>query len=67
MVPAATTYAVAYRPSRQSTGDQIEIGAHPLTLGQLLPELPLALRNAGVVPIDLEETYTEARERSRTG
>ena len=66
MVPAATTYAVAYRPSRQSTGDQIEIWARPLTLGQTLPELPLALRNAGVVPVNLEETYTEARQRSRT-
>ncbi len=67
IVPAATTYAVAYRPSRQSTGDQIEVWARPLTLGQPLPELPLALRNAGVVPIHLEETYSEARERSRTG
>ena len=67
LVPAATTYAVAYRPSRQSTGDQIEIWARPLTLGQPLPELPLALRNAGVVPVHLEETYSEARERSRTG
>jgi hypothetical protein len=37
----------------------------PLALGQALPELPLALRNAGVVPVHLEETYTEARQRSR--
>jgi hypothetical protein len=33
--------------------------------GQALPELPLALRNAGVVPVHLEATYTEARQRSR--
>ena len=32
-----------------------------------LPELPLALRNAGVAPVDLEATYGEARERSRLG
>ncbi len=65
MAPRTTTYAVAYRPARRTAGDQIEIWAHPLTLGQSLPELPLALRNAGVVPVHLEETYTEARQRSR--
>jgi hypothetical protein len=30
-----------------------------------LPVLLLAPRDAGVVPVDLEETYSEARERSR--
>ena len=65
LAPAATTYAVAYRPSRQSTGDQIEVWPRLLALGEPLPELPLALRNAGVVPVDLETTYSEARERSR--
>jgi hypothetical protein len=65
MTPAATTYAVAYRPSRQPAGDQIEIWPTTLTLGQSLPLLPLALRNAGVVPVDLETTYTEACQRSR--
>jgi len=59
------TYAVAYRPSRQSSGDQLELWPKSLRLGQSLPVLPLALRNAGTVPVDLEETYTEARERSR--
>jgi hypothetical protein len=62
-----TTYAVAYRPSRQPSGDRIELWPRPLALGQPLPVLPLALRNAGVVPVDLEETYTEARQRSRLG
>lgn len=63
--PAATTYAAAYRPSRQPTGDQIEVWPAPLSLGASLPTLPLALRNAGVVPVDLEETYNEACRRSR--
>jgi hypothetical protein len=63
--PSTPTYAVAYRPSRQPTGDQIELWLKPLQLGQPLPVLPLALRNAGSVPVDLEETYSEARERSR--
>jgi hypothetical protein len=64
---STTTYAVAYRPSRQQSGDQIEVWPRPLLLGQPLPVLPLALRNAGMVPVDLEETYSEARERSRLG
>ncbi|HJT35331.1 MAG TPA: DUF4058 family protein [Pirellulales bacterium] len=63
--PSASTYVVAYRPSRQSTGDQIELWPTRLAVGDSLPVLPLALRNAGVVPVDLEETYTEACHRSR--
>ena len=65
ITPAAATYTAAYRPSRQPAGDQIEIWPSPLTLGQSLPVLPLALRNAGVVPVDLETTYTETCQRSR--
>ncbi len=67
MTPAVQTYAVTYRPSRQPSGDQIEIWPAPLTLGQPLPVLLLALRNAGVVPVDLETTYMEACQRSRLG
>jgi Protein of unknown function (DUF4058) len=67
LAPTTPTYAVAYRPSRQSSGDQIEMWPRSLPLDQPLPTLPLALRNAGVVPVDLEETYGEARERSRLG
>jgi hypothetical protein len=62
---SATTYAVAYRPSRQPSGDQIEVWPQPLSLGQPLPVLPLALRNAATVPVDLDGTYTEACHRSR--
>jgi hypothetical protein len=66
LLPASTTtYAVAYRPSRQPSGDQVELWPHPLLLGQPLPLLPLGMRNAGSIPIDLEETYSEARQRSR--
>jgi Protein of unknown function (DUF4058) len=63
--PAAALYAVAYRPSRQVSGDQIEIWPVPLAVGQPLPVLPLALRNAGVVPVDFEVTYREACRNSR--
>lgn len=62
---SVTTYAVAYRPSRQPSGDQIEVWPEPLGLGQPLPVLPLALRNAGIIPVDLEATYNEARGRSK--
>jgi hypothetical protein len=65
LAAAATTYAAAYRPSRQPNGDQIEVWPRPLTLGQPLPVLPLALRNAATVPVDLEETYHETCLRSR--
>jgi hypothetical protein len=60
-----TIYSVAYRPSRQTGGDQIELWPVPLAVGQPLPVLPLALRNANVVPVDLETTYREACRRSR--
>lgn len=62
---AITTYAVAYRPSRQPSGDQIEIWPKTLSLGDSLPTLPLGLRNAGVVRVDLDETYSEACRRSK--
>ncbi len=56
ITPAATTYAVAYRPSRRSSGDQRELWPTPLVVGQPLPVLPLTLRNADIVPVDLETT-----------
>jgi Protein of unknown function (DUF4058) len=67
LAPTAATCAVAYRPSRQPTGDQIELWPRHLQIGEAFPVMPLALRNAGVVPVDLEETYSEACTRSRVG
>jgi len=63
--PSVATYAVAYRPTRQESGDRIEIWPRTLNLEQCLPVLPLGLRNANVIPVDLESTYMEARRRSR--
>ena len=64
--PASQLYAVAYRPVRRKTaGDQIDLWPLALTLGQPLPTMPLALRGGPTVPLDLEATYTEARQRSR--
>jgi hypothetical protein len=58
-------YAVAYRPSRRDSGGQIEIWLFPLTLGQPLPTVPLALRGVATLPLDLEATYTATCEDSR--
>lgn len=63
--PGMKTYAVAYRPSRRAQGDQIEVWPVELRLGEPLPSLPLALWNAGVVPLGLEAIYSQACHRSR--
>ena len=60
-----SVYAAAYRPTRPPEGDRVELWPVPLVVGQPLPVLPLALRGAAAVPMDLEATYTEARRRSR--
>lgn len=58
-------YAVAYGPVRRGEVNQIDVWPSSLTLGESLPLLPLVLRGFGAVPLDLEATYTDARERSR--
>lgn len=63
--PDQTTYAVAYRAARHADGDQIEVWPAMLAVGEPLPILPLALLNANSVPVDFEETYSQACERSR--
>ena len=56
-------YAGAYHPARRKEGDQMNVWPTTLTLAQPLPIMPLALRNFGCVPLALETTYTEARQR----
>jgi hypothetical protein len=58
-------YSVAYRPARREAGDRIEMWLAPLTLGQPLPILPLALRGVATVPVDLETTYVVTCQDSR--
>jgi hypothetical protein len=58
-------YAVAYRPARRNEINEIEMWPSPLTISGTLPLLPLALRRTGFIPVDLEATYTDARQRSR--
>ena len=57
--------AVAYRPARRQEVNLLDVWPQALAVGRTLPVLPLALRGGAVVPVDLEMTYTEARQRSR--
>jgi hypothetical protein len=61
----AHLYATAYRPARRDGRNEIDIWAVPLSVGETLPMLPLALRTGPSVPLDLEVTYTDARQRGR--
>jgi hypothetical protein len=57
--------ALAYRPAHRGGQDQVDAWAVALRVGGALPVLPLALRGAGPVPLDLEATYSETRQRCR--
>jgi hypothetical protein len=61
----AFLYAVAYRPARRQERNEIDLWLVPLTVAGNFPLLPLALKRARAVPLDLEATYTDARQRSR--
>jgi len=65
MVGDAALYAVAYRPVRRNEMDQIDVWPITLSIGGVLPVLPLALRGGSPVPLDLEASYEDARGRSR--
>jgi hypothetical protein len=58
-------YAVAYRPFRRPAEESIHTWPVELRVGDPLPTLPLALDKGMVVPLDLEASYTEARQRLR--
>ncbi len=58
-------YAVAYRPIVRDGAQQVEVWPSALALGQPLPTVPLALNAELCLPINLEETYTAARQRRR--
>jgi hypothetical protein len=65
---AAPLYAATYRPFRRENADRIAVWPTPLPLGQALPVMPLWLRGvAAPVRVDLDATYTEARQRSLLG
>ena len=63
MADAASLYSVAYRPVTREDRTEIDLWQQPLALGQELPTLPLALKGAGAVPLDLEATYDDVCRR----
>jgi hypothetical protein len=58
-------YSTAYRPVHRANDDHIDVWISPLTLGQRLPLLPLALDKGICLPLDLEPPYAEAGARSK--
>ena len=58
--------AVSYRPFRpKQDDDRIEVRPAALDVGRELPTLRLALRGGPTVMIELDATYTRARQRSQ--
>jgi hypothetical protein len=57
-------YAACYRPVHRAESNAIDAWLMPLAVGQPLPTVPLALRGAGLVPVDLEQSYSGACEDS---
>jgi hypothetical protein len=60
-----STYATAYRPVHRNKEDTVDVWGWELVLGSPLPTVPLALKEFGTMPLNLETTYREACERSR--
>jgi hypothetical protein len=60
-------YAATYRPIKRQAREEIDIWPTRLAIGATLPTLPLALNAELVLPVDLEATYTDARQRRRLG
>jgi hypothetical protein len=52
-------YAVSCRWTRKPKAEFLETWAHPLSLGQPLPTLPLWISENRAVPLDLEQSYEE--------
>jgi hypothetical protein len=57
------TYAVSYRPTRRQDVNLLDGWTFALSIGQSLPDLPLALKGSQVVMLPLEDTYQDACER----
>jgi Protein of unknown function (DUF4058) len=57
-------YAVSYRPIHRPSQNAIDLWPEALEVGASLPTVPLPLKGAGLVPLDLEATYGTALEQS---
>jgi hypothetical protein len=65
MPAEASLYTVAYRPARVGDSNQIHVWPVPLSIDGSLPIMPLALKGTRALPLDLESSYMDARQRSR--
>ena len=63
MADSAFLYCVAYRPVTREDRPEIDLWPRPLTLGQELPTMPLAIKGAGAVALELETTYDDVCRR----
>ena len=58
-------YAAAYRPVERDDQTSLDIWRDELRLGQHLPTMPLWLRGAICLPVDLAGTYQRTCEKLR--
>jgi len=58
-------YANAYRQIFREQVAQVEAWRLPLEVGKPLPTVPLYLKGKGWVPLNLEESYMDTRQRIR--
>jgi len=65
LLPPSPLYASAFRPIVREGEERIDVWTQGLALGRPLPTMPLALHAGTCLPIELEETYTEACRRRR--
>jgi hypothetical protein len=62
--PDTPIYVAAYRPVRRADRNLIDFWPMPLTIGQPLPAVPLALKGFTTIALDLEATYVDALRNS---
>jgi hypothetical protein len=58
-------YAATYRPVFRKKKSQIDVWVNPLTIGGVLPTMPLRLAGSLFVPVELEWAYAEACRRRK--
>jgi len=63
----APFYAAACRPTGSDDHAEVEVWLRPLAVGQPLPTLPLYIDIDRAVPMNLEQTYTDACADIRVG
>lgn len=55
----AATYVAGYRPVHRKKSNKLDLWPAAAPVGQPIPTVPLAIRGGPLLPLDLEESYTE--------